>query len=175
MASHNRNPDDPVSLIHQFLRLIREFLVLCVLGYGVQCNLICTICCSFISLIRGISIILSQITCRRCPKPQPTFLYYEDFRAHLRVKHGIRAFDDNDITLFESWPGSSTYVLRRPARSRLTPSGSSRGGGDQQQFADLIQVVSQTVAQSVSIGIEKGMAAVMSNFAAHAGSLCLYF
>lgn len=81
----------------------------------------------------------------------------EDFRAHLRVVHSIRNFDTkSELSLYETWPGSSRYIQRRPGHATqatvVQPAPAElRLGND---FADL-------VTRSVSEGIERGMVAVL--------------
>lgn len=110
--------------------------------------------------------------CRRCADPRPTFLYYEDFRAHLRVVHQRRDFDRNDLILFESWPGSSRYILNRERTSvRRNPRNEAASSG--QIGLNMSEVVG-LISNSVADGIARGIASVMETVATrHGNSLFL--
>lgn len=88
----------------------------------------------------------------------------------MRVKHGIRQFDDNDMILYEAWPGSSTYILRRPSKQqqqqRAGGAFHSQSRGSSLNVDDLLQYVSR----SVSDGIERGMTAAVNAIAGNPGN-----
>lgn len=102
-------------------------------------------------------------------------MFYEDFRAHVRARHGMREFDDKDLPMYEAWPGSSRYIQRRPARQPArSPSFGNQNNGRDGNFHDLIHMVTQTVTQSVFAGIEQGMKAVMQSFGDRSGKYYLF-
>lgn len=86
--------------------------------------------------------------------PQPTFLYMEDFRAHLRVVHQRRELDHRDLSLFEAWPGSAKFIQHRPQKRREAVSVPQKATG-------LVTFSSSDLTQMVADGISRGMAAVM--------------
>lgn len=125
----NQNMDDPVGIFNKISGLIKY---------------------TYFEVI----FVTSQLIFRRCSDPRPTFLYYEDFRAHLRVVNQRRNFDRNDLILFESWPGNSRYVQNR-RRNQRTDNTSS--GLD-------MEAVAQLISSSVSEGITHGMSTVLDTF-----------
>lgn len=93
----------------------------------------------------------------------------EDFRAHLRVVHQRREFDSRDLSLFESWPGSSRFIQHRPSKRRETITAPQTATG-------MVTLSSSDLTQMVADGISRGMAAVMQQLQSGAhGNLGEFF
>lgn len=66
------------------------------------------------------------LTCRYCVNGWQTFHKYSTFRAHLRVHHQISTFDRQNLSLFQTYPGSIASVEFEAPRQPRSREGSSR-------------------------------------------------
>lgn len=56
--------------------------------------------------------------CFDCAEPQPTFVNYQLFRAHLRVTHDRRTFLFSDVLDYQAYEGAIQNVIGLPSNAQ---------------------------------------------------------
>lgn len=99
-------------------------------------------------------------------------MYMEDFRAHLRVVHKRREFDNHDLSLFESWPGSARFIKHRPSKKRDAVLASTVSAPAQVLSSDDI---TRIIADGISRGIQVVMGSLPSTSQSQSGTGIYFF
>lgn len=91
---------------------------------------------------KNLPLTIFQLVCRMC-SPLRFFTFYEHLRAHLRSVHAIRDLSREQISLYESYPGSRNEMRHFVSNTR-------QGGARQASQND--NVLPSMISNAVSVG-----------------------